>query len=1396
MRLSFTNAVSSVELVSLPELSARLGAFHKANRRATWTVTSTSSAVKADLFEVLLGGDVDKVKRLFGSVPPHVENEKGETPLLVSARTGSASLVRFFLESGGDPNAKDDEMFSPLLNAAKCGCVEICEMLIDAGAAIEDEDVAGWTALCWSVYKNRMGVVRLLIGKGARVNLIDEHGMSPLMWASARGYAEIVQLLLDAGARVDIRDHFGNNSLIWACRRNSVPIVKALLRAGSNADVVGMKGLTALLLATKCNNLEMVSQILTRPCELNAVDHKGYTALINAVQNGNAHMVELLVEAGASVNMSEQLRENVLMRAVKLGSLEIVRMLLERHVNIDYQDYEGRTALHLATDKNLLEVVNLLVEHLPNLELKNHDGDTPLLRAVRNRNLPMAQLLKMAGANVGATDKNGDTTLHIAVRCRSRRMVQLLLAPPFDSRILYQPNKIKETPYSIDRASNRPILRHVFGPMDSSLKTEAMMGYELYSSVLADILCAPNLSLPIFVGLYAKWGSGKAFLLRKVKESLQMLSRSWFTPKHFTWSWSVALGINLCVLLFGSVLFAVSPWYIAVWPTALVLIAITLTYLYFSKSNNSRVRSLNLYISHHMAFVRLTFKILFFNPPSLNERDLISCPISFLFADYRRLSNFECEHALNNIIDSLYGELEYHYGRIPVRLARAIHISLGKQRHPKLRRVCGLPLLLVVALLAVLFILAVYLCLLYRSDTFAGPFLFGLIALVSVILITVGPITFLCARAALVRPRRAMKSLLYELENLRFEAFMEKLCNEVELLDRTISRLDAYTRSQTRLVILMDGLDSCEGSRIVQTLDAVQVLFGRPLNSRFIVLISVDPHVVLLAVRNNLQSAFLQSEVSSYDYLKMIIHMSLYLRNSEFLKLHQQLAMRQRKTFDSNRLRLLMRQETVGGSYWSIADSCRGSIRSPKPSGGPNTVLFGPEIVRDDYFSDINPRSLRRIVNALSLTGRLMRAFEIEFSWVTLAHWISLIEQWPYRLSWLIEYSNHCKLPDDLTLREVYNDIKDRIPMDNEMFVEMDRNQKGLDSYFHTEIEPVLCLSHMRTFIPFSSNLDPYVRRLIRDKLEEMETPELKPNVGQSEEEEEEKACQTNAPLGVRQLLQNAAWQNTRLSVLSTQEVVHLLGKLPLSSPEAIERYSNACRSANVSGLVLSLCNLDTLKQELQMTFGDWEIFALVVNHLRTTEKALRGSEQFRRISSNILNGDAAKQNGRRRTVRNRRYLQYPRDNEEENAQHSWLRSRLGYLDSIDQEDSAEVPSSYVSSRCSSGIFEHADVDVNKEATLAVAIPNLGVSLLPDSSPTNDKSHGDRSSAQSSYSPNVAAKRRLLNSSDSEDEAVQLTVQQKTSHLRPTILPGRKITRASSEPGVGYETLVIEEAQK
>ena len=53
---------------------------------------------------------------------------------------------------------------------------------------------------------------------------------------------------------------------------------------------------------------------------------------------------------------------------------------------------------------------------------------------------------------------------------------------------------------------------------------ETVQGYEVYSSTIADVLSEPSLHTPITVGLFARWGSGKSFLIGRLRSMLAVLS--------------------------------------------------------------------------------------------------------------------------------------------------------------------------------------------------------------------------------------------------------------------------------------------------------------------------------------------------------------------------------------------------------------------------------------------------------------------------------------------------------------------------------------------------------------------------------------------------------------------------------------------------------------------------------------------------------------------------------------------------------------------------------------------------------------------------------------------------------------------------------------------------------
>jgi ankyrin repeat-rich membrane spanning protein len=180
-------------------------------------------------------------------------------------------------------------------------------------------------------------------------------------------------------------------------------------------------------------------------------------------------------------------------------------------------------------------MVKMLLEAKVDAEIGDVDGQTPLLLASRKKNANIVNELLNYGCKLSTTDRNGDNPLHISIRNRNRDITELLLSNPKNSKYLYKPNKRGETPYKIDANNPKSIITQIFGASKLNcfeckvrrkfiilkghlnMTEDSILGYDLYSSALAEILSEPSLNTPITVGLYAKWGSGKSFLLAQLK---------------------------------------------------------------------------------------------------------------------------------------------------------------------------------------------------------------------------------------------------------------------------------------------------------------------------------------------------------------------------------------------------------------------------------------------------------------------------------------------------------------------------------------------------------------------------------------------------------------------------------------------------------------------------------------------------------------------------------------------------------------------------------------------------------------------------------------------------------------------------------------------------------------
>jgi ankyrin repeat-rich membrane spanning protein len=277
---------------------------------------------------------------------------------------------------------------------------------------------------------------------------------------------------------------------------------------------------------------------------------------------------------------------------------------------------------------------------------------------------------------------------------------------------------------------------------------------------------------------------------------------------------------------------------------------------------------------------------------------------------------------------------------------------------------------------------------------------------------------------------------------------------EVMILSDMVKCLDSFTGQQSRLVGVVDTLDSCDTERTLSVLNAVQTLLMTP-NRPFVLLMAVDPHVVAKAAEANSKRLFTEGGIGGHDFLRNLVHLPVYLQNSGLRKVQraQNTAMAYKRIFPEHQYDL--EPTSSGGLGHSVSArrlsnaseimSSTEKLRAPPPSRGGSKKLklsesiassigsnihklgggqfeFSKVMLTDDYFSDVsfndlsrlfqysnetnspqvNPRSMRRLMNVIYITVRLLKAFQIDFSWYRLSSWVNLTEQWPLRASMIV----------------------------------------------------------------------------------------------------------------------------------------------------------------------------------------------------------------------------------------------------------------------------------------------------------------------------------------------------------------------------------------------------------
>lgn len=106
----------------------------------------------------------------------------------------------------------------------------------------------------------------------------------------------------------------------------------------------------------------------------------------------------------------------------------------------------------------------------------------------------------------------------------------------------------------------------------------------------------------------------------------------------------------------------------------------------------------------------------------------------------------------------------------------------------------------------------------------------------------------------------------------------------MQLLSSLVNTVDRHEGWCTRLVLIIDGLDSCEQDKLLQVLETMSLVI--PDNSPFIVLLALDPHIIISGIEASQRQVLTHQQCLSLQTIATISSAELFRLISDHLSLY------------------------------------------------------------------------------------------------------------------------------------------------------------------------------------------------------------------------------------------------------------------------------------------------------------------------------------------------------------------------------------------------------------------------------------------------------------------------------------------------------------------------------
>ncbi|XP_066560066.1 NTPase KAP family P-loop domain-containing protein 1 [Amia ocellicauda] len=430
--------------------------------------------------------------------------------------------------------------------------------------------------------------------------------------------------------------------------------------------------------------------------------------------------------------------------------------------------------------------------------------------------------------------------------------------------------------------------------------------------------------------------------------------------------------------------------------------------------------------------------------------------------------------------------------------------------------------------------------------------------------------------------------------------FMNEVRKEIDILSNFIRFMEVYERRKIRVVLEITNLGRCTPGMIVGVLDAISILLSSE-DSPFISFLAINPSFIAKRVESS--GCFVKVEKNGYAFLNQIVSLPLTvpeLCNASKKMAFENIVKGQLESPEDLFLEEMegMKNNTSCSSDVSTVE--RGlendtqipllsSTSQPEMNIGDNEELKSliekalksiyAEGNLHKYITD-NSICMRRIINSVRVSVNIMAAVDRDLPPPEdIAAWVVLANQWPCRLSWILQCleddEQRAEIVQHTTGEVIADDTKLLWEVFSESRIELYMIRDEIASLLQQDGDPELfekflkidfhfTVREAKQFRLFTVNLDHSIKKELAILLASSNLKEkMKPDA--------------LTPLPLRTVLK-----------MSTSQVCEEMAKLKLPP-----KYQDAIHQHSLDGEALIYSDNSEIKQVLQMSMGEWIVFSI-----------------------------------------------------------------------------------------------------------------------------------------------------------------------------------------------------------